>query len=464
MAKTVVGLFDTLTEAQGVVQQLTNSGFDRNEISILANDAKGQFAKTNAVGETSSTAEGAGAGAVGGGVLGGVLGLLVGVGALAIPGIGPVLAAGPLAAALGTAGASTLVGAGIGAAAGGVIGALVGAGIPEDDANFYAEGVRRGGTLVMVKASDDMAQRAYDLMRSSGAVDIDQRSGDWRNSGWDRFDPNSEPYTATGDNAWERSSKVGTTGGAVAGAATGAAIGSVAGPVGTAIGGVAGAVTGAGVGAGGDIAGEKYEEGEGRMSDDRPMNRTTGSTYDNTTTTTGTTYDRADTDIDGRKGQVDYDTTTGNYTGKAETKWEESSKVGTTGGAVAGAATGAAMGSVAGPVGTVIGGAAGAVAGAGVGAAGDIAGESAEDSFRGYDNDFRTHYQTYGMDSGYTYEQYTPIYRYGYNLATDPTYRDRDWDSIEPDARRRWEDRNPNTWDRFKDSVRYAWDKARGAM
>lgn len=465
MAKTVVGLFDTMTEAQNVVQQLVDSGFERNEISLLANDARGEYANNRAVGETSSTAEGAGAGAVGGGVLGGVLGLLVGVGALAIPGIGPVLAAGPLAAALGTAGASTLVGAGIGAAAGGVIGALVGAGIPEEDASFYAEGVRRGGALVMVKSSDDMAQRAYDLMRNSGAVDIDQRSGDWRKSGWDRFDPNAKPYTATGDNAWERSSKVGTAGGAVAGAATGAAIGSVAGPVGTAVGGVAGAVTGAGVGAGGDIAGEKYEEGEGRMADDRPMNRstTTGSTYNDTSTgttgtTTGSTYD--DTTMTGRKGQVDYDKTTGT----AEQKWKESSKVGTTGGAVAGAATGAAMGSVAGPVGTVVGGAAGAAAGAGVGAAGDIAGESAEDNFRRYDNDFRTHYQTYGMDSGYTYEQYTPIYRYGYNLAMDPTYRDRDWNAIEPEARRRWEERNPNTWERFKDSVRYAWDKARSAV
>jgi hypothetical protein len=401
MTKTVVGLFDTFTEAQNVVQQLVNAGFERSEISVLANDARGEYSASRAVGETSSTAEGAGAGAVGGGVLGGVLGLLVGVGALAIPGIGPVLAAGPLAAALGTAGASTLIGAGVGAAAGGIIGALVGAGIPEEDANFYAEGVRRGGTLLMVKAPDDMAQRAYDLMRSNGAVDVDQRSGDWRRSGWNRFDPNAGPYMATGDNAWERSSKVGTTAGAVAGAATGAAIGSAAGPVGTVAGGAAGAVAGAGVGAGADVAGEKYEERKTNM-DDRPSNRST--------TTTGSTYsDTTDTSV-GRKGQVDYDTTA--------------------------AATGSAMGT---------------------------ARESLEDDFRRYDNDFRTHYQTYGMDSGYTYEQYTPIYRYGYNLASDPAYSDRDWDAIEPEARRRWEERNPNTWERFKDSVRYAWDKVRGA-
>jgi len=397
MAKTVVGLFESHSAAQSAVQELANSGFNRNEISLLANDARGEYASNREVGGTSSAGEGAAAGAVGGGVLGGVLGLLVGVGALAIPGIGPVLAAGPLAAALGTAGASTLVGAGIGAATGGVVGALVGAGIPEEDANFYAEGVRRGGTLLMVKASDDMAQRAYDLMRSNGAVDIDQRSGDWRKSGWDRFDPNAEPYTTTGDNAWERSSKVGTTAGAVAGAATGAAVGSAAGPIGTAVGGAAGAVAGGGIGAGADVAGEKYEEG--KTMGDRPSNYST--------TATGSTYtDSTTSSVEARQGQVDYGTASG--------------------------ATGTAR-------------------------------ESLDDDFRRYDNDFRTHYQTYGMDSGYTYEQYTPIYRYGYNLASDPAYRDRDWDAIEPEARRRWEERNPNTWERFKDSVRYAWDKVRGA-
>ena len=347
MAKTVVGLFDTTAEAQSALQELINIGFQRSDISLVANDAKGEYANYREVGGTGgSAAEGAGAGAVGGGVLGGVFGLLVGVGALAIPGIGPVLAAGPLAAALGAAGASTLVGAGIGAAAGGIIGALVGAGIPEEDAGFYAEGVRRGGTLVLVKSSDDMAQRAFDAMRRYGAVDVDKRSGSWRETGWKAFDPKAEPYTGTTDidDKWERSSKVGTTAGAVAGAATGAAIGAAGGPVGMAIGGVAGAATGAGVGAAGDVAGESYEEAYGK-----------------------------------------------------------------------------------------------------------------------YENDFRTHYQTKAANTGYTYDQYAPVYRYGYGLANDPMYRDRDWSMIETDARSRWEERNPGTWEQFKESVRYAWDKARGA-
>jgi hypothetical protein len=447
MAKTVVGLFDTAAEAQSVVQELVNSGFERADISLVANNAKGEYNYNEVGAEGSSAAEGAGAGAVGGGVLGGVLGLLVGVGALAIPGIGPVLAAGPLAAALGAAGASTLVGAGIGAAAGGIIGALVGAGIPEEDAGFYAEGVRRGGTLVLVKSSDDMAQRAYDVMRRYGAVDVDERSGSWRQSGWNTFDPNADPYTSTTDvdDKWDRSSKVGTAGGAVAGAATGAAVGAVGGPVGMAIGGVAGAVTGAGVGAAGDVVGESIEEG------DYNTTKTTSRTYD-TTSTTSRDFDTTRTDYNTSTGATDIDD-----------KWDRSSKVGTAGGAVAGAATGAAMGAVGGPVGMAIGGVAGAVTGAGVGAAGDVAGESAEDAFSRYDDDFRTHYQSNATNTGYTYDQYAPVYRYGYGLANDPMYRDRDWSTIETDARTRWEERNPGTWEQFKDSVRYAWDKARGA-
>ena len=315
MAKTVVGLFDTAAEAQSVVQELINSGFQRNDISLVANDAKGEYANYREVGGRAARLPKVPVPARSAAVCSvACLGLLVGVGALAIPGIGPVLAAGPLAAALGAAGASTLVGAGIGAAAGGIIGALVGAGIPEADAGFYAEGVRRGGTLVLVKSSDDMAQRAYDAMRRYGAVDVDERSGSWRETGWKSFDPNAEPYTGTTDidDKWERSSKVGTAGGAVAGAATGAAIGAAGGPVGMAVGGVAGAVTGAGVGAAGDVAGESYEDAYGK-----------------------------------------------------------------------------------------------------------------------YDNDFRTHYQTTASNTGYTYDQYAPVYRYGYGLANDPMYRDRDWSTIE---------------------------------
>lgn len=79
-----------------------------------------------------------------------------------------------------------------------------------------------------------------------------------------------------------------------------------------------------------------------------------------------------------------------------------------------------------------------------------------------YDTDFRNHFQTNYASSGYTYDQYAPVYRYGYGLASDERYANQDWSVVEADARRRWEERNPGTWEEFKDSVRYAWDRARG--
>jgi len=369
-------------------------------------------------------------------VVGGVLGLLVGIGALAIPGIGPVIAAGPLVAALGTAAA----GAGIGAAAGGLLGALVGAGIPEEEAHLYAEGVRRGGSLVTVSTDESMASTAYSVLRRHNAVDVDERGQMYREQGWERFDPDAGPYPESssynayagagsypGDSArtdWEESSKVGTAAGTVAGAATGAAIGSAGGPVGTVVGGVAGAAVGAGVGAAGDAAGEAAEdaaqgEDDTRVRSDavdtmrpdydesiRPLSSAgAGTGYDDTRSTTSTGDYRAGTvssatlggttvpprsqprmyDTESRS-RVDYrdDTDTGD---SAKNEWQESSKVGTAGGTVAGAATGAAIGAAGGPVGSVVGGVAGAAVGGGVGAAGDAAGEAAEDEMRGEDDE-----------------------------------------------------------------------------
>jgi hypothetical protein len=197
MAKTIVGLFESYAAAQHVVQDLLDSGFRREDISVVANDSAYATGGAREVGEHSKADEGAGAGALGGTVIGGAAGLLIGAGLLAIPGIGPVLAAGPLAAGIGTAAATVgagALGAGIGAATGGLIGGLVGAGVPEDEANYYAEGVRRGGTLVTVSAADHMANTARDIMQRRAAVDIDARGAEWRREGWTRFDPDAGPY------------------------------------------------------------------------------------------------------------------------------------------------------------------------------------------------------------------------------------------------------------------------------
>jgi uncharacterized protein (TIGR02271 family) len=125
-------------------------------------------------------AKGAGTGAL----FGGLAGLLVGLTALAIPGLGPVIASGPLAAAI--------AGAGIGATAGGLISGLTRLGVPEQDANYFAEGVRRGGTLVSVNASDEMANEAVAVMKHHGAVEIDKRAAEWRDEGWTGFEAETE--------------------------------------------------------------------------------------------------------------------------------------------------------------------------------------------------------------------------------------------------------------------------------
>ncbi len=83
-------------------------------------------------------------------------------------------------------------------------------------------------------------------------------------------------------------------------------------------------------------------------------------------------------------------------------------------------------------------------------------------NFDTYASDFRTDYNTNFTNSGYTYNQYAPVYRYGYDLGTDSRYNTGDWSSVEAQARSNWEARNPNTWDQFKNAIHYAWDKARG--
>ena len=122
-----------------------------------------------------AASSGAGAGASLGTILGGGAGLLAGIGALAIPGVGPVVAAGWLVA--------TLTGAGAGAAAGGLLGALTGAGVPEGQAQGYAEGIRRGGTLVSVRVEDSMAPQVEQVFSSTQNVDVGRREGADRPAG-----------------------------------------------------------------------------------------------------------------------------------------------------------------------------------------------------------------------------------------------------------------------------------------
>ncbi len=186
-ARTIARLYDSYDDASQVVSALETSGIPHSDISIVSNDARHRPADAA---NRDHSGTGAATGASLGTILGGGAGLLAGIGALAIPGVGPVVAAGWLIA--------TLTGAGVGAAAGGLIGGLTGAGVSEDEANVYGEGVRRGGTLVTVRTDDTQADRVQSIMQQHNPVDWQTRGAEYRQSGWNRFDPNADPYGATG--------------------------------------------------------------------------------------------------------------------------------------------------------------------------------------------------------------------------------------------------------------------------
>lgn len=183
--RTVTGLFDDYADASAAVGELETAGVRSNDISIVSNNADKRHGDSNA-------AEGAGTGAGIGAVVGGAGGLLTGLGLMAIPGVGPVVAAGWLAATA----AGAAAGAVAGGAAGGIIGGLTSSGVPERDAHFYAEGVRRGGTLVTAKVEDALAPEAEAILKRSNWVDPMERRTSYEQQGWTRFDETLDPYDA----------------------------------------------------------------------------------------------------------------------------------------------------------------------------------------------------------------------------------------------------------------------------
>ena len=159
----VFGIFSTVAQAERAVDTLVNARFSNNDISVLMPDA--QSSKDFAHEKNTKTPEGTTTGVAAGGTIGGTLGLLAGIGALAIPGVGPFIAAGPIMGAL--------AGLGVGGAVGGIIGALVGMGIPEYEAKRYEGRVKDGGVLMSVHCdTSDEITRAKEILTRMGAEDI----------------------------------------------------------------------------------------------------------------------------------------------------------------------------------------------------------------------------------------------------------------------------------------------------
>ena len=192
MTQTITRMFDTYQHAASAVGGLKNRGFTDEDISMVAHAGDG----ANTTASDSPTGEGASVGAGVGGALGAGAGLLTGLGLLAIPGVGPVVAAGWLAATA----AGAVAGALAGGATGGIVGSLMDNGVSEDDANVYAEGVRRGGALVTVRANDEVAPEAIRILDSFGPTDPGTMRTAYRIDGWERFDA-AAPTVATTDPA-----------------------------------------------------------------------------------------------------------------------------------------------------------------------------------------------------------------------------------------------------------------------
>ncbi len=185
--KTVIGLFDSLREAQNATRDLISAGYSRDDIGLLASDATGEWSRYKASNlegvPRMETLEGAAptseeiSSRVGTGTMvGGLGGMLVGLTELAIPGIGWVAAVGALA--------TTLFGAGVGAAAGGLFASAEKLGVPKDKIGYYTEAVRRGGILVLVRAAGKRIDEAMAILGRNQAVDIEKRAEEWRAEGW----------------------------------------------------------------------------------------------------------------------------------------------------------------------------------------------------------------------------------------------------------------------------------------
>lgn len=198
--KTVIGVFDDYSAAERVVLLLLKQGLaPAEDISVLARDTvRRTHQRTPDLAHdleehpgSDPVVTGAGTGSVVVGGVGGVLGVLAGLGAIALPGIGSAIAAGPVLAAL----AGTTVGAVTGAVGGALVGELARLGVPRLDAHFYAEAIRRDGTLVVVRAPNEAADRVAHVLSLHGALDVDEHRVRFETTDFTEYSPDASPHT-----------------------------------------------------------------------------------------------------------------------------------------------------------------------------------------------------------------------------------------------------------------------------
>jgi uncharacterized protein (TIGR02271 family) len=402
MATTVVALYDDRANAMRAVERLNDAGFDRQEISVMSQqpDETGMDVRYK---EGNQAGEGAAAGAGLGAVLGGIAGLLIGLGTIMIPGLGVLLVAGPLAAAL--------AGAGVGAGLGALIGALVGLGIPEEDAEYYAEGIRRGNTLVAVRTSDARVPDAVRILEELNPIDVERHAAEWRQEGWKpertREHLEREPRFESGRVAEgeenievvEEDLRVGKR-----------------------------EVERGGVRVRTHVVEEPVEE-EVRLRDeeirverkpvDRPARepdfreRTIEMTETDEEVVVGKEA-RVTEEVHVEKDVHTRPETVRDTVRRTKVEVEEIGER---------------------PAGY----------------------RGTDTAYTRYEPRFRQHWQREYREGDYTWDEYQHAYRYGYDLANTDGYTDCEWREVEPEAMRTWNRRNPGTWDTFGPAVREAW-------
>lgn len=403
MDRTVIALYDSFSEAREAVEDLVDAGFDRGHISIVANDASGEHSSyINDDGSTEDVSGGEGAG------FGAVIGGLIGLGAALIPGIGPVVAAGPFAAALmGGVGAVT------GALTGGAAASLIDMGMSEEDANLYAEGIRRGGTMVTVRADESRIEDAKSILNNHNPVDLEQRGSMYKSEGWKGHDTTSQPYTS--DKRDTQRTNMDMTGDQMKF----------------------------------DVVEEELQVGKREVEKGGVRVRT----YIHETPVEETIRLREE-HVTVERHPVDRPATEADLTSFKEGTMEMTERTEI----------------------PVVSKQAHVVEEVVIGKEVTEREETVSDTvrrtdveveqmnspeFTNYETDFRTHFTNNFSRGGSTYEQYRPAYYYGHTLANHEKYRGREWSDVEPEIQGEWESRNAGTWENYRDAIRTSWERTR---
>jgi uncharacterized protein (TIGR02271 family) len=303
-----------------------------------------------------------------------------------------------------------------------VVNELTNIGLPGNQADTYAEGVRRGGSLVAITVDNDRADKAADIMEQHVPVDIDQRLSMWREQGWTGYDRTAQPYS---DAEIRQERERYRTLEPQRGEETIPVVEEEL------------QVSKRQVQGGGmrvhtyvtehPVQEQVHLREEHLDVERRPVDRPVRDADQAFREETFEVTEKAEQPVVGKRAHVIEEVVISKDVGE---------RIETVGDTVRRTDVDIEKTGSGQPV-------------------------RQTTDYSHYDADFRERYNTSAKNSGYTYEEYAPVYRYGYKLGTDERYNNRDWSKVEPEARKMWEERNPGTWDQFKAEIRHAWEQGR---